>query len=70
MGLPWRLSSQESTRQYKGLGFDPWPRMIPLTTEQLSLSTATTEPPALEPVLCNKRSHWNEKPSPRTATKE
>ena len=28
-GLPWWLSSQESTCQYRRLGFNPWVRKIP-----------------------------------------
>ena len=53
-----------------GHGFDPWSRKIPHAAEQLSLCATTTEPAchnyrsahALEPVLCNKRSHRSEKP--------
>ena len=36
---------------------------IPQTTEQLSPHTTTTEPAHPEPVLRNKRSHCNEKPT-------
>ena len=39
------------------------PRKIPHATEHLSPGTATTEPMHLEPVLCNKRSCCNEKPT-------
>jgi len=59
--LPWWSSGQES-----------WSWKIPHAAEQLSLCTMTTEPvvqsarvatsEALEPMLCNKRSHCNEKP--------
>ena len=35
--------------------------MIPHAAEQLSPCATTTEPEGLEPVLCNKRSHYNEK---------
>ena len=40
--------------------FDPWSRKIPHASGQLSLCATTTEPPHLEPVLRNKRSHCNE----------
>ena len=43
-------------------GDKPWSGKIPHAAEQLSLCTTTTEPARLEPVLCNKRSHRNEKP--------
>ncbi|KAJ8787868.1 hypothetical protein J1605_005672 [Eschrichtius robustus] len=49
----------------RGHGFDPWSRKIPHATEQLSLCARTTEPAHLEPALCNKRSHRNEKPAHR-----
>ena len=35
---------------------------IPYAVEQLSVFAPTAEPVHLEPVLCNKRSHFNEKP--------
>ena len=55
--------------RYRGQGFDPWSGKTPYTAEQLSLCDTTTElahcqllkPMRLEPVLCNKRSHCNEK---------
>ena len=40
---------------------DPWSREIPHALGQLSLWATATEPPHLEPVPCNKRSHCNEK---------
>ena len=40
-------------------------RKIPRATEQLSPCATTTEPVHLEPMLCNKRSHCNEKPAHR-----
>ena len=49
--------------QYEGHQFDPWPRKIPLATEQLSWRATTTEPACLEPVLHNKRTHDKEKPT-------
>ena len=52
-GLPWWFSHEE---------FDPWCGKIPHALEQLSLCTTTTEPTCLEPVLHNKRSHFDEKP--------
>ena len=49
--------------QCKIHGFDPWSGKIPHATGQLSLKAATTEAHTpLEPILCNKRSHHNEKP--------
>ena len=59
----------------QGHRFDPWSGKIPHATEQLSpcakntdpvfqsLQAATTEPTRLEPVLSNKISHRNEKPT-------
>ena len=51
-------------------GFDPWSGEIPHASGQPSLCATTTKPTccnyrarALEPVLCNGRSHQNEKPS-------
>ena len=37
---------------------------IPYATEQPSVFAPTAEPVHLEPVLCNKRSHFSEKPVP------
>ena len=48
--------------QCQGHRFHPLSGKIPHATEQLS-PCATTEPVNLEPVLCSKRSHHNEKPS-------
>ena len=64
-GLPWWYSGQESASQSREHGFNPWSRKIPHGAEQLSPCTTTTEPAHLEPVPCNKRNHWNEKPSHR-----
>ena len=44
-------------------GLDPRSGKIPHGSEQLSLCTTTTEARVPEPVLCNKRSHRNEKTS-------
>jgi len=52
-GLPWWSSDEE---------FDPWCGKIPHALEQLSPCTMT-EPTCLEPVLHNKRSHFDEKPA-------
>ena len=57
-----------------GHGFNPWSRKIPHSVEQLSLGVTTSEPmcckywspQALEPALCNKRSHTMR--SPHTTT--
>ena len=43
-GLPWWLSSKESTCQCKRCGFDPWSGKIPHATGQLSPSATTAEP--------------------------
>ena len=43
-GLPWWLSGKESTCQCKSHGFNPWSRMIPHASEQLSQWATTTEP--------------------------
>ena len=46
-----------------GDGFSPWSKKISHATEQLSSQATTTEAPALEPVLHDKRSHHSEKPA-------
>ena len=47
-----------------GMGLIPgWVPKIPDATWQLSPHAAATKPECLKPVLCNKRSHRNEKPS-------
>ena len=84
-GLPWWLSGKESTGQCRGHRFNPRSEKISQATEQLSPFSTTTEPTrrshwssqAPEPVLCNKRSHHNEKPehcnqrvAPLVATRE
>ena len=58
--IPW-CSDEEPTCQCRGYGLDPWSRKIP--------HVKVTKPVchdyracALEPLLCNKRSHHNEKP--------
>ena len=45
--------------------FDPCSGKIPHAEEQLSLHATTTEARSLEPVLGDKRSHFNEKPVQR-----
>ena len=70
--LPWwlRVKKKKSTCQCRMHGFNSWSGKIPLATGQLRPWAATTEPTccsywnlcALEPVLCNKRSHCSEKP--------
>ena len=67
-GLPWWLSDKESTCQCKSHGFNPWSRMIPHASEQLSQWATTTEPMccnnwspcALEPLLIQqeKLTQW------------
>ena len=47
-------------------GFHARPRKSPRAARQLSLYATTTEPTSLEPVLCRKRSHYNEKPAHHT----
>ena len=44
-------------------GFEPWSGKIPHAVEQLGPWATTTEPACLEPVLCNKRGHDNERPA-------
>ena len=73
-GLPWYLSSKESTCKCRRHGFNPWSGKTPHAAEQLrpcatilSLCSRTQElqlpkPNCLRPVLCNKRSHCNNKP--------
>ena len=43
-GFPWWLSGKESACQCRRHGFDPWPRKIPHTTEQLTPFGKTTWP--------------------------
>ena len=62
---------KESACQCRGHGFDPWSEKIPHASGQLSPCATTAEPVccnswspvALESLLCNKRSHLNEKPT-------
>ena len=72
-GLPWWLSGKESTCRCERDGYDLWSLKTPQAKGQLSPCTATTdalEPRShnhwslctLEPMLLDKRSHWNEKP--------
>ena len=61
-GLPWWRSGWESACQCRGYGFEPWSGKIPYAAEQLGPWATTTEPAHLEPVLCNKRGHDNERP--------
>ena len=61
IGPPWWPSGEESACQYKGHRFGPWSGKIPHALGQLSPKAATTEPTHVKPVLCNKRSHHNEK---------
>ena len=49
--------------QCRGHRFDPWSEKIPHATGQLSPYTIPAEPTSLKPVLCNERSHCNEKPA-------
>ena len=63
LGLPWWYSGYETACQCRGHGFEPWSGKIPHAVEQLSPCATTTEPVRLEPVLRNKRSHRDEKPT-------
>ena len=54
LGLRWWSSGYESVCQCRGHRFDPWSWKTPHAVGQLS-------PGTLEPVLCNKRSHHNER---------
>ena len=72
-GLSQWFSVKESTRQCRRYGFNPWPGKIPYAEERLSpvpqllsLGPRACERQLLrdlEPMLCNKRSHCNEKPA-------
>ena len=44
------------------MGSTPGSRKVPHAAEQLSLYAKLLSPQALEPELCNKRNHWNQKP--------
>ena len=56
-GLPWWHSGSESACQFRGDGFNPWPRKIPHAAEQRSPYDTTTEPG-----FCNERGHCKEDP--------
>ena len=74
-GLPWWHSGWESACQCRGQGFKPWSGRFPHAAEQRSPCATTTEPAlwspqatvtgaaCLEPVLHNKKSHRDEKPT-------
>ena len=64
-GLPWWSSCWESTCQSRRHRFNPWSGKIPHSMGWLSPCTTTAEDCALELVLCNKRSHPNEKATRR-----
>ena len=52
--------------QYREHGFDPWSGKIPHAAKQVSLRSKSAWEPqtsGLEPGLCNKRNHCNEKRS-------
>ena len=58
-----KKKKKNSCFQCRGHGFNWWSEKITHAMGQLSLHAATTEACSpLEPVLCNKRSHCNEKP--------
>ena len=59
--LPWWQSGLESAASAGDMGLIPGPGRSHMLLEQLSPGTTTTEPVLLEPVLCNKRSHHDEK---------
>ena len=61
-GLPWWLSSKETTCQCRRHRFDSWSRKIPYAMEQLSPCATTTEP-----VRCN---NWNCAPKSLRPTRE
>ena len=51
----WWFSGKEYAYRYRWHVFSPWPRKILHAVKQISLC-------ALESVLCNKKSHHNQKP--------
>ena len=59
---------KESDLQCSRYGLDPWFGKIPHAGERLSPRAPTTEARA-RPILCNKRSHNNEKHAPRNQRK-
>ena len=63
LDFPGGTVDKNPTCQCRGRGFYPWSGKIPHATEQLNLWATTTEPVCLEPVLCTKRSHCNQKPA-------
>ena len=62
LDFPGFLVVENLHSQCRGHEFSTWSRKIPHTSGQLSPCASTTEAPALEPVLYDKRSHCNEKP--------
>ena len=63
VGLLWWLSGRVSTGQYSRHQFDPWSRMNPHASEQLSPCATATEPvfysleaATVEPTYCN---YWS-----------
>ena len=70
-GLPRWCSDEESTCQCRGPGFNPWSGKIPTcrrATKPACHNYQAHVPQllksaCLEPMLCNKRSHRNEKPA-------
>ena len=62
MDFPGGTVDRNLPGQCRGQEFDPWSGKIP-HAPQLSLCMTTSEPACLEPVLCGKRGHCNEKPA-------
>ena len=82
IGLPWWLSGEESDCQYRGHGFNPWPRKIPHAKGHLSLWAQLRSPHTVLPkpthpraralpqeVTAMKSPHTTTRESPRAAMK-
>ena len=64
LGLPWWLSSKESTCEYRRLGFDPWIRKDPLEKGMMTHSSIlarkilwTEEPGGLQSMRLQRIGH-------------
>ena len=62
-GLPWWSGGEKSVYQCRGHGFDSWSGMTsPASGASKPAHHNNWSPSALEPILCNKRRHRNQKP--------
>ena len=60
--LVWVWKNLNENFSQTNMGSTPGSRKVPHAAKQLSLYAKLLSPQAVEPELCKKRSHWNQKP--------